>query len=67
MSVDGTNIGTSCIELKYYDGGESGASFWSTKIKTISSGDFQAITGEYEPLPRIIAEKISKLTGKPIV
>jgi len=55
------------IELEYYDGVESGGRFWSTKIKTISSGDLQAITGEYEPLPRIIAEKISELTGKPIV
>jgi hypothetical protein len=55
------------VELKYFDGGDMGRSYWGTKIKTISSGDFQTFAGDYEPLPRIIAEKISKLTGKLLV
>jgi hypothetical protein len=55
------------VELKYVEGGEGSKSYWSTKIRTISSGNFQTFAGDYEPLPRIIAEKISKLTGKPLV
>jgi len=54
------------VVLEYVDGGET-KSYWGAKIKTISSGDFQTFTGDYEPLPRIVAEKISILTGKPMM
>jgi len=54
------------VLLEYVDGGET-RSYWGAKIKTISSGDFQTFTGDYEPLPRIVAEKISILTGKPMM
>ena len=55
------------VILEYVDGGGETASYWDAKIKTISSGDFQTFTGDYEPLPRIVAEKISMLTGKPMM
>ncbi len=55
------------IILEHVDGGGETPSFWAAKIETISSGNFQAFTGEYEPLPRIMAEKISMLTGKPMM
>ncbi len=55
------------IEFGYIDGGEATISYWGVKIKTISGEDFETFKGYYEPLPRIIAEKISKLTDKSIV
>lgn len=55
------------VVLEYVDGGGETMSFWAARIKTISSGEFQTFTGDYEPLPRIVAGKISILTGKPMI